>query len=189
MASPNTKRDVSKDYSDLYNTSRQALDGLFNHPDFEFDKNKTYFEPCNGKGAVSNYVKEVTNVKMVTNELYGYSKTNFTENFLSPKKKVAKGWNYDIIISNPPFKIGMEFVEQGFNFAKEQYQLLRLNFLEGKTRKEKLFSQKHLKRVFIFSYRISCSKGVEEEPSANAVAYAWYHFDKDYQGDPTIHWI
>lgn len=189
MATANTKRKVSKDYSDLYNTPRKALEALFDHPEFTFDKNNSYFEPCNGKGAISNFVKEKTGISMVTNELFGYSKTDYTENFLKPKKKVAKDWEYDIIISNPPFKIGSEFVQEGFKYAKEQYQLLRLNFLEGKTRKETLFSKKHLKRVFIFSYRISCTKGVEEEPSANAVAYAWFHFDRDYNGQPELHWL
>lgn len=189
MATANTKRNVSKDYSDLFNTPTLALEALFNHEEFAFDKELSYFEPCNGKGAVSNFIKEHTGVQMVTNELFGYSKTDFTENYLSPKKKVANEWDYDMIISNPPFKIGAEFVQEGFKYAKEQYQLLRLNFLEGKSRSETLFSKKHLKRVFIFSYRVSCTKGMEEEDTANAVAYAWYHFDREYSGSPEILWI
>lgn len=187
MASPNTKRDVTKSYSDLYTTPKEALDALCEV--VQFDKGKTYFEPCKGIGSISDYMKEYHDITMVTNELFGYSESDFTEDYINPRKGVAKIWDYDVIITNPPYKLAQEFVQEGFKYAKVQYHLLRLSFLEGKRRKAELFSQKHLKRVFLFSYRISCAKGINEEKQANAVAYCWLEFDKDYIGNPELVWL
>lgn len=189
MATPNTKRDVSKKYCDLYNTPKDALDALFKCPDVDIDLTKTFFEPCNGIGAISNYMKEHFDVKMITNELENHAPADYNEDFLNPCEFAAMSWDFDYIVSNAPYKLAQEFIQEGFKYAKEQYQLLRMAFLEGKKRKEELYSQKHLKTVYIFSYRISCSKGVEEEPQTNAVAYAWFHFDRDYEGDPKIVWL
>lgn len=187
MASPNTKRDVSLQYSDLYNTPNEALDALVKH--VRFDKTKSYFEPCNGIGKISEYFKSNLGINMVTNELHGYSKTDYEQDFLAPSPLASECWNFDTIVSNPPYKIGKEFVKEGFKYVKDQYHLLRFSFLEGKTRYNELFHMGHLKTVYVFTYRISCSKGVGEENSANSVAYAWYHFDRDYVGNPEIVWL
>ena len=126
MASPNTKRDKSKDYSDLYSTPEIALDKLFEVVDF--NKDKKYFEPCAGIGIVSEYIRN-RGLFVVTNELFkhGYT-TEYNEDFLNTDIE----FNYDTIISNPPYKLANEFVNKGFECAKEQYLLLRLQFLESK---------------------------------------------------------
>lgn len=188
MASPNTRRDVSKSYSDLYNTPVEALEALYDK--VTLDLNKTYFEPCNGKGKISGWFTENFGTRMTTNELFSeHGSSDYNEDFLNPDDAVAKKWDFDYIVTNPPFKIASEFVQEGFKYAKEQYHFLRLNFLEGQKRQDELFCKSHLKNVYIFTKRVSCSKGVEEEPQANAVCYAWYHFDRDYEGSPTLHWI
>lgn len=74
---------------------------------------------------------------------HGYQ-TDYKEDFL----KFNEDFQYDFIVSNPPYKIAKEFVLKGFKVAKEQYQLLRVSFLEGKARYEDLFNLGHLK-VFI----------------------------------------
>jgi len=190
VASPNTKRDVSKNYSDLYNTPKEAVEALMDYCGHKFDPNKhTFFEPCNGKGNISKVLEDY-GIFMTTNELFKeHGKSDYNEDFLNPNKDVANKWEFDIIVSNPPYKIATEFVNEGFNYAKEQYHLLRINFLEGQKRYETLMSKGHLKNIYLFTKRISCSKGVEEEPQANAVCYCWYHFDREYNGLPTLHWI
>lgn len=67
MASTNTKRDKSKDYSDLYSTPEVALDKLFEV--VNFSKDKKYFEPCAGIGIVSEYLRK-KGLHVVTNELF-----------------------------------------------------------------------------------------------------------------------
>lgn len=186
MASPNTVRTTSKQYSDLYNTPEAALDRLFKKVDITSDK--IIFEPCAGKGKIAEYLTTRFSCKVITNELedHGYE-TNYRHDFLEQEMFLSE--NVDCIITNPPYKIAKEFILKGFEYCNEQYHFLRLSFLESKNRYEDLFKLGHLKTVYILTSRVSCSKGVEEEPQANAVAYVWLHFDKDFNGLPTIDWI
>ena len=189
MASPNTKRDKSKDYSDLYNTPEIALDKLMDFANL--DKYQNILEPCNGIGKISKYLKSL-GYNVYTNELYEHNNiiTNFKDDFLAPLEDVNFNLvNYDVIVTNPPYKLAKEFVLRGFEVAREQYLLLRLSFLEGQKRYQELFSKKHLKGVYIFTARISCSEGIEETPTANSVTYCWLHFDREFVGQPTLYWI
>jgi len=81
MASPNSKRDKSKEYCDLYNTPISALDKLFKHIDI--DKSATILEPCAGKGVISEYLRN-RGFSVGTNELFdhGYN-TDWNEDFLT----------------------------------------------------------------------------------------------------------
>lgn len=187
--SANTHRKVSKEYTDLYSTPEEALKELSKR--VMFDKSKVYFEPCDGLSKVSNFFKDNLDIHMITNELNDHASedTDYNEDFLKPNTLALESWKFDYIVTNPPFKYAMEFVNEGFKYAKEQYHLVRINFLEGGKRYNELFAKKHLKNVYLFSYRISCPKGVDEEKSPNAVAYCWVHFDRDFIGQPTLHWI
>lgn len=190
MVSPNTKRNTSKDFSDLYNTPEYAVATLMRHCHDNFKPNsQTFFEPCNGKGNISSSLQGY-GIIMKTNELFSdHGESDFNEDFLSPNSDVAAEWDFDIIITNPPYKFATEFVLEGFKYAREQYHFLRINFLEGQSRYDTLLSKGHLKNVYVFTRRVTCTKGVEEEPQANAVCYAWYHFDREFNGLPTLHWV
>lgn len=66
---------------------------------------------------------------------------------------------------------------------------LKVQFLESQ-RRRKLFDRKELKTVYVFSKRISCVKnGDFRTPCNSVIAYAWYEFEKGYNGQPTIEWI
>ena len=51
-------------------------------------------------------------------------------------------------------------------------------------------SLSQLKTVYVSRSRIKCAKnGKFKDISSSAVAYAWYEFEKGFQGDPVIKWI
>lgn len=103
-------------------------------------------------------------------------------------------WDGDII-TNPPYKYAKEFVEKALNtipIGNKVAMLLKLLFLEGKARKE-LFRKYPPKYVYVFSGRIMCAKNGEFEKmkagGGSAIAYAWFIWEKGYDGKPTLDWI
>ena len=95
------------------------------------------------------------------------------------------------IVTNPPYAIAKEFVEHSLGLLETgEYciMLLKIQFLEGKARR-KLFETKQLKHVWVFSERQKCLKNNEDTGGSSAVCYAWYIWQKDFEGQPTIDWI
>ena len=103
----------------------------------------------------------------------------------------SSGFDGDII-TNPPYKFASDFVTHALdlvNSGNKVFMFLKLQFLEGKSRRA-LFDSKQLKAVYVSSSRIKCAKnGGFEDISSSAVAYAWFEFEKGFQGDPVIKWI
>ena len=70
--------------------------------------------------------------------------------------------------------------------------LLKLTFLEGQ-RRRKLFEAYPPKTVYVFSERLLCAKnGDFEKMRANggsAIAYAWFVWEKGWEGETKIKWI
>lgn len=97
------------------------------------------------------------------------------------------------IITNPPFNQALEFVEHALTLVNEGskvYMFLKLCFLEGQKRR-KLFDKKQLKTVYVSSKRMSCANNGEfkKYKASSAIAYAWFEFQKGFNGDPIIKWI
>ena len=97
------------------------------------------------------------------------------------------------ILTNPPYKFTLEFIEHSLELLPEGGEaifLLNVNNLAGKTRYERLYSKGSLKEVFLFPDRIACAKnGDFASVSSSAVNYAWFVFAKGYLGTTKLHWI
>jgi hypothetical protein len=59
----------------------------------------------------------------------------------------------------------------------------KLSFLEGKERRDKLFSLGHLERVWVFGERVGFNGG------GGMLAFAWFVFNKEYNGEARLGWI
>lgn len=97
------------------------------------------------------------------------------------------------IITNPPYKYALEFVEQALNSVqpgRKVAMFLKLQFLEGKKRKE-FFLHNPPKVVYVSSSRLNCAMNgdFEKYPSNNAICCAWFVWEKGYAGDSKIKWI
>ena len=68
--------------------------------------------------------------------------------------------------------------------------LCRINFLEGVAR-SKMFKNTPLKNVYVFSRRITFTNPDSGKKShgGGMLAFAWFIWEKDYNGKPTIDWI
>lgn len=96
------------------------------------------------------------------------------------------------IVTNPPYKFAKEFIEKALNIIlphRKVCMFLKVTFLEGKARKE-FFKKYPPKIVYVCSGRIPCAKnGDFDKYPSSAVAYAWYVWEKGYQGQTVIRWI
>lgn len=109
-------------------------------------------------------------------------------------KKENIEWNGDII-TNPPYKYAEEFIYKALQIiptGNKVAMFLRLQFLEGKKRKQ-LFTNFPPSKVLISSSRIICAKNADFEKmkqgGGSAVAFAWFIWEKGFQGDPIIKWF
>lgn len=187
MTTPNTKRDEKQSSNDLYTTPTLALDAIYPYLIDDFPITAKMLEPCAGMHDIAEYFRD-RGRKVDTNELYpvdGYEYDD-TSDFLADENQLGM---YDLIITNPPYNRAVDFVLKGFEHAPVQWHFLRLSFLEGQDRFKQLFNLGKLSNVYIFTYRVSCPKGVDREKTANSVCYAWYRFDKYYCGQPKLHWL
>lgn len=96
------------------------------------------------------------------------------------------------IVTNPPYKYAKEFALHAIDIVEEGHKVamfLRLNFLEGKSRRE-LFDKYPPKTVYVASGRISCAmSGDFERYNGGAQAYAWFIWEKGYTGSTTVKWF
>lgn len=93
---------------------------------------------------------------------------------------LTDGRGYDNIVSNPPFNLAVNFTLHALMHAKGKVAILqRLSWLEGSARHNRLFRPGYLRRILVFSGRISMPPGGADVPAKNgSVAYAWYVFER-----------
>lgn len=103
-------------------------------------------------------------------------------------------WDGDII-TNPPYKYATEFIYRALSIVPDGRKVamfLKIQFLEGKERRV-LFDRFPPKTVYVSSSRILCAKNAEFERmiagGGSAVAYAWFVWQKGFNGETIIKWI
>jgi hypothetical protein len=141
------------------------------------------WECASGNGSMSKVIEEFNDCNSSDirrgKDIYGQKRVDF----LKQKRKV------DNIITNPPYKYAKEFVEHALECAdKKVAMLMKLVFLEGVTRYD-LFTKTPLKTVYVFCKRQKITIRGEPMKNSSMIAYAWFVWDKEYAGKPTIEWI
>lgn len=167
--------------NDFYATEPKAVEMLLEKEKF----NPIILEPACGMGHIANVLLQhkydVTSCDII-NRGYGYVADFFD----------VGAW-YGDIITNPPYKEALKFVKHAIDIVQDGAKvamLLRLQFLEGKER-GKFFMEKPPARIYVASGRLNVAKNGEFEKykKANAMAFAWFVWEKGYTGKPTIDWI
>jgi hypothetical protein len=97
----------------------------------------------------------------------------------------------DNIVTNPPYKLALDFVLKAKKQSRNKIAMfLKTVWLESDSRYE-MFQDKQfpLKTVYQFSKRVTLYKNGVKMKNSGMIAYAWYVWDKNYVGKPTIEWI
>lgn len=190
IAGGNPKGDRIKD--DWYATNPEAVRMLLDtYPNFNM---KNILEPCVGEGHIANVLKEYSGEDITCIDIInrGYKDTIVTD-FLT--------WDcdkeFDTIITNPPYKLAVEFIRKCISILSQNGQLamfLKIQFLEGLKRKE-LFDNYPPKYIYVFRKRMQIfNEGVEINPKtgkkwSSLLCNAWYIWDKKCNTEPIVRWI
>ena len=168
---------VEKDY---YATNPTAINDLFSVEDFE----DNIWECACGEGHLSKRMEELGK-KVKSSDIVdrGYGDV---KDFLL----CVEPFDGDII-TNPPYKWADKFVEKAIKLTKNKIAMfLKLTFLES-TGRVSLFKKYPPKKIWVYSFRQSVARNGEKEmfSKSSAVCYAWFVWEKNFAGEPTIGWI
>ena len=148
-------------------------------------------EPACGEGHISNLLKEYYPKQEITStDLVDRGYGDGGVNFLTYKFEKK----FDNVITNPPFKFAKEFIEKSLEIAnKKVIMFAKIQLLEGQSRKE-MFETTPLKYIYVFSKRQNPWRNgnpVDEKgkPWASTMCFAWFVWEKEYDGKPYIKWI
>jgi len=181
MKKPLVARKISYKQSDadLYETPTKITEMIMNR--IEIEEGAIVYEPADGRGAISQIVRN-----------YGFrcdtSDIMDGVDFL----KTQGSENYDMVITNPPYKYAKEFVIKSLEHVRDGglvVMLLRLSFLESAKRYH-FFKDSGLLEVHISSKRITMYPANGNIPkNSGTVAYAWFVWKKNFKGYSTLHWF
>lgn len=171
---------------DYYATDPEAVQKLLDIEEFDF----YVLEPCCGDGHISRVLESNSyNVESWDIVQRSYDKQVGTRDFLQYNPKPR---NDRDIITNPPYNQAMEFVVHALDISMETVKVamfLKLTFLEGAKRKS-LFSKYPPKKIYVFRNRVDCWKnGIKPDKPSKAVCYAWFIWEKGFNGKPIVGWI
>ena len=178
-----------REENDYYATDPIAIDKLLK----EESISEYVWECACGEGHMVKRLKEYghfVRASDIVNRM-GYGEQEILD-FLSVGSCVPV---YDIV-TNPPYKYAKEFVLKALDLTAEGHNVcmfLKLTFLEGKARYQELFSKYPPKNIYVFSERVMCAKNGDFEKmkagGGSAVAYAWFVWEKGFDGQTIIKWI
>lgn len=174
---------------DYYSTDPLAIDYLLQHESFD----NHIWECACGNGNLSERLKEhgynVYSTDLI-NRGYGDGLVDFLkcgDNFKT------LGWDCGFcgdIITNPPYKYATEFVLKALELSNRKVAMfLKIQFLESQKRYDRIFSKFPPKKVLPFVKRIDCWRNDDRSLKGSTVLYAWFVWDKEYNGKTVIEWI
>lgn len=164
--------------NDFYRTPTEATLALLAKEKFT---NSVWESAC-GDGAISKVLLK-KEFKVVSTDIEPRGFGDQLDFFFAPALLAPT------IITNPPFYLAQQFAERALALGCEKLALFeKLAFLEGQERS--LFLEKsHLKRVWVFSYRLTLTRGDEVYDNGGMISFAWYIWERGYRGETQVGWI
>lgn len=175
-----SKEDREKD--DFYATHPDNVKLLLEQEKF----NGLIWEPACGQGHISKELLKHGYV-VYSSDLFDRGFGLSGQDFLQTKSH----WPGDII-TNPPYKYALEFTQKALSLINDESKvamLLRIQFLEGKKRRE-FFNVHPPKTVYVASSRMNCAKnGDFEKYLSSAMCFAWFVWQKGRSKETVVKWI
>ena len=170
---------------DLYETPDVAVEALLKAEKLPHH----IWEPACGRGRIVNVLRNHGHTVWATdlNDL-GCPTSESRVDFLMEHQR---RFDVEAIVTNPPFKLAAEFVEQALYHCPRVIMLLRLAFYESMGRSS-ILEGCGLARIHVFRKRLPMMHrdGWEGKRASSGMAFAWFVWDRKSIGLPTtIHRI
>jgi hypothetical protein len=146
---------------------------------------QTCLEPACGAGHMAKVLKEYFREVYASDAYdYGYS---IKHDFISyPFETNSVDW----VITNPPFRLGEEFVLKALSIARHGVAILaRTVFLESAGRFERIFRDQPPTKFAQFVERVPMIKGRLDIKASTATGYAWLVWEKSGSQIPRLMWV
>ena len=170
-----------REQHDFYATEPKAVELLLEEEQFQ----QSILEPCCGLNHITDVLRN-KGYQVTTSDLIDRGVGAEVKDFFD-----YTHW-YGDIVTNPPYSQAVDFVEHSLKIVEEGSKVamfLKIQFLEGKKRKE-FFKRFPPKYIYVASSRLRCAKNGEfDKYGSSAVCYAWFIWEKGYQGEPSVRWI
>lgn len=178
--------DKERQNEDYYATHPEAAEWLIK---LEYFDGKDIWECASGENHLANVFKDA-GFTVRTSDIIKRTEETEVIDFLTYEGE----WKGHIV-TNPPYKNAQEFIEKALSIVPEGKKVcmfLKVQFLEGKARR-KMFEKYPPKRIWVSSSRILCAKNGDFERmikgGGSAMAYAWFVWEKGYEGDTVVKWF
>jgi len=179
--------DKEREQNDFYATDPAAIDLLVKKVELP----KQILEPACGSGCLSVRLEELGHeVKSCDLIDRGFGEV---QDFFKMTEPPFIG-DY-AIVTNPPYKYAKEFVLHALELVPDGSlvcMFLKTTFAEGKGRFNSLFRIYPPLKVLQCVERVLCAKNADfttRKKEGSAVAYAWWIWQKGYNGQTILDWI
>lgn len=174
--------------NDLYCTDPNAIRVWLNER--KPNLTDTILEPAAGLGHISEVLKEYGH-KVISCDLVQRDYPLFkTWDFLQLEEKKQNKYS---IIMNPPYAAASAFIQKAIGISEpgtDIWAFLKIQFLEGKKRREEIFNNNWLREVDVYTSRVQCAKNGEfDKEKGSAVCYTFMRFNSGENSEPIIKWI
>ncbi len=148
-------------------------------------KAQTCLEPACGAGHMSKVLEGYFGHVISSDKFdYGYGLR---------RDYLTDGWPsqpIDWVITNPPFRLGEEFVLKSLEIAHKGVAILvRTVFIESVGRYERIFRDRPPSKFAQFVERVPMVRGRLDKSASTATGYSWLVWEKTHVGEPKLVWV
>lgn len=154
---------------DFYKTPSWCTEKLI--PLINWSLIKTYHEPCYGQGDIF--------------DLIPIDNKSFSEIEMGKDYLIGEVLDVDLVLTNPPFKSAVEFIERAISHSKTVIMLLKLDLMGSAARKE-FWSKNPPSNLIVMNERPSFTG----DGKSDGCVYAWFVWGENILiNNKPIQWI